>query len=107
MDRCWSCDHLVLYQFSIIFASRDKLFMRPVVEQDSMAEHQDLVAVAHGGKAMCDDHRGLALARFLDGLLHDVLTHRVQCGGRLIEDDDARLLRKGSRDANALALAAR
>ena len=53
-----------------------------------------------------DHQRGAALAQFGDRFLHVVLGFRVERRGRLVEQDDRRILDQRARDRDALALSA-
>ena len=55
---------------------------------------------------MRDHDRGAPLAQFGDRLLHVALGFGVERRGRLVEQDDRRVLDQRARDRDALALAA-
>ena len=55
---------------------------------------------------MGDDERGAALHQPVERRLHQRLALRVERGGRLVEQQDRRVLQDGAGDGEALALAA-
>ncbi len=59
-----------------------------------------------GGEPVRDDQRRASLAQLGDRLLHVTLGFRIQRRGRLVEQDDRRILDQRARDRDALALAA-
>ena len=69
--------------------------------------HIDAVGMEHRGKTMGDDEARTPDHQIVERRLHDLLALRIECGGCLIEDEDARILQDGTRDGNALTLTAR
>ena len=65
------------------------------------------VGVTNGREAVSDDEGGTALAQPVDRFLHLGFGFHVECAGRLVEDQDGRILENGAGDGDALALAAR
>ena len=55
---------------------------------------------------MGDDHGGASLHQPLQGVLNLALVFRVERGGRLVEQEDRRVLQEGAGDGDPLALAA-
>lgn len=72
-----------------------------------MGHDDDPVGRAHGAEPMGDDQHGAPGAGAVQGLLHDSLGLRVQCTGRLVQDQHGGLLDERSGDGQALLLAAR
>ena len=70
-------------------------------------EHEDLVGVDHGRKAVRDDQRRAVPRDFGEARLDLALGLRVERRGRLVEDQDLRGLQNDPRDRDALLLAAR
>ena len=79
--------------------------MRPPLHDMSAVQDDDLVAVTDRGKPVSDNNAGDA--SHADGADYFVLCFGVQCGGRLVQDADRRILGQGPRDLNALPLPAR
>ena len=52
-----------------------------------------------------DDGRAVGL-QHVEGAAHRLLVHRVEMRGRLVQDQDRRVLEEGAGDGDALALAA-
>ena len=73
----------------------------------AVLQHHDLVGVAHGRQAVGDDEGGAARHQRLERLLDARLRRRVERAGRLVEDQDRRVLEQRAGDGQALALAAR
>lgn len=69
--------------------------------------HIDAVGMEHRGKTMGDDEARAPDHQIVERRLHDLFALRIKCGGRLVEDEDARILQDGACDGNALALTAR
>ena len=72
----------------------------------AVLDHEDAVGMRDRGQPVRDHQRGAALAQFGDRLLHLTLGFRIERGGRLVEQDDRRVLDQRARDGDALALAA-
>ena len=68
--------------------------MCPAFDHMSVLEDEDLVAVADGGEAVCNDNTGDAA--FADGSHDFILGLGVERGGCLVQDADGRVLRKGA-----------
>ena len=80
--------------------------MRTALDDRALFEHENLIAVLDGRKAVRDEHH-----RVVSAFLHDifekfVLRDRVEGRRRLIEDLDRRFLGKSSRHREFLMLAA-
>ncbi len=60
----------------------------------------------YGRQAMGDNDRGAILHQFLQGQLHLVFALGVQGAGRLIQQQDFRIVENGPGQRDALALAA-
>ena len=80
--------------------------MRAAFGDPALVEDDDLVGVDDGREAMGDDDRGPARGDALQGLLDRRLGPAVEGAGRLVEDQDRRVLEQGSGDRDALLLAA-
>ena len=73
----------------------------------AFAQDHDQVGPADLGEAVGDDERSPAASGGGDGALDLVFGGRVDGAGRVIKDQDTRIGQEGTRDRQALALAAR
>ena len=80
--------------------------MPAVLDDLAALDHQDAVGMHDGVQPVRDDDGGAVLAEMLDRLLHLALGFGIERGGRLVEQDDRRVLEQGARNGDALALAA-
>src|SRR5436189_3311693 len=99
-------DELKVVQFPIDTAPRQQLFVFSRLDDLAAIEDDDLVRAADRRETMCDDERRAAAHQVVERLLHEPLGLRVECGRRLVEDQDRRILEQRARDREALALAA-
>ena len=74
--------------------------IRPVVEDE------DEVGIGDRGEPVGDDEGGAALPQPIERPLDACLGLDVEGAGRLVEDQDRRILQDGAGDGEALALAA-
>ena len=51
-------------------AAREKLIMRAMFDDAAVAEHNDLMCMANGGKAVSDDEVGSPFEQFFKGVLN-------------------------------------
>src|SRR4051812_6091106 len=70
-------------------------------------EHDDLVGVDDGGEAMGDHDGGAAAAHLFQRALDLLLGAGVERAGRLVEQQDVRILENGAGDRHPLFFAAR
>ena len=70
-------------------------------------EHDDLVGIDDGRQAMGDHHGGAAAAHLFQRALDLLLGAGVERAGRLVEQQDVRVLQDGAGDRHPLLLAAR
>ena len=75
-------------------------------DDHAVLHHQDAVGVGDGVQPVRDHERGAVLAQMRHRILHQPLGFRIERGGRLVEQDDRRVLDQRARDRDALALAA-
>ena len=81
--------------------------MGTVLDQAAALERDDAIGVARTVESRCAMIRTVRpLAISLHVLLDDALALIVQCAGRLVEDQNARIGDERARDSDALALAA-
>ena len=62
------------------------------LDQPAMVEYRDLIAEAAGGEAVGDINCRLCSDELIKPLIDFMLRHRVERGGRLVEDDKGRIL---------------
>ena len=73
----------------------------------AFVEHDDLIGVDHRREPVRDRDRGAALRHRVQRVEDLGLGAAVERAGRLVEDQDRRILEQGPRDRDALLLAAR
>ena len=71
---------------------REQFVMAARLDQPAMVEYRDLIAEAAGGEAVGDINCRLCSDELIKPLIDFMLRHRVERGGRLVEDDDRRIL---------------
>ena len=76
--------------------------MRAALGNFSVFYNKDLVDLLDGGQAVGNRDDRLAARKLRNGLLDEVLVFGVDARGRLIEDDNGRVLEDGPRDRRAL-----
>jgi hypothetical protein len=81
--------------------------MRALLGDAAGLEHDDAIGMDHGRQAVRDDDRGAAALDRFQRRLDIGLGAAVERAGRLVEDQDRRVLDQGARDRDALLLAAR
>ena len=99
--------HLGLDQVPVDAVTAQQRLGRAVLHQAAPLEHQDAVEVAHGGQAMRDRQHGAAAHQAAERLADELLGCAVERGGRLVEQQQRRVLEERARDGDALALSAR
>ena len=80
--------------------------MAAALDDAAGVHHQDLVGAHHGREPVRDHERGAADADAVELGLDRLLGRGVERGGRLVEDQDRRILQQRARDRDALLLAA-
>ena len=70
-------------------------------------QHDDAVEIAQRRQAMRDRDHGAPAHQPAERLADRLLGFAVERGGRLVEQQDRRVLQEGARDRDALALSAR
>ena len=84
----------------------NQFIVRALLHHASLRHDADLVGAADGGEAVGDDEGGAAFAQMAESLLHGSFGLRVERRGRLVQQEDGRVLEEGARYGDALALAA-
>src|SRR5215469_14078357 len=78
-------------------ALRQQLEMTAALAQYAVAQDQYAVGPFDGGKSMPDDDRGTLRKQFVEGELDQALGFAVHAGGRLVHDQDARVVGERAR----------
>src|SRR4051812_19943759 len=102
MDTCLHAE-----QRSVTAAGADQLLVRAILHQPPFLDSDDAVGHAHGRQPVGDDQNGAALRDLPHVLLDDALALVVECAGRLVKDQNARIDGESARDGDALALPSR
>src|SRR6185312_5912157 len=93
-------------QRGITAAGLDQRVMGAVFDQAPTLQREDAVGGAYRGEPVRDDQHRAPLGDLLHVLLDDAFALVVECAGRLIEDQDARIGDERAGDGDALALPA-
>jgi len=80
---------------------------RAVFDDIAGFEHHHAIEIAQCRKAVGDRDHGAAAHQAAERLSDRFLGFAVESGGRLVEQQDRRVLQEGARDRDALPLAAR
>src|ERR1700687_489208 len=88
-------------------AAAQQIVVPAALDDLAALDHQDRVGMHDGVQAMGDDDGGAIPAEMLDRFLHLLFGFRIQRRGRLVEQDDWRVLDQRPCDRDALALSAR
>jgi len=83
----------------------DQLFVGPALDDPAAVDDQDGVGVPDRGQPMGDDERRPVFHDTGQGLLNQPLGLRIQGRGRLVQDQDRRILEQGPGQGQPLALA--
>ena len=79
----------------------------PLLDDDARLQHHDPVGIRDGGEAVGDGDDRAALPHLEEAVLDVALGLGVERRGRLVEDEDRRVLEERPRDPDALLLTAR
>src|SRR5690349_2377370 len=85
----------------------NQLFVRSGLDDPPLIEDDDPVGPLDGRETVRDDEHGAPLEERLERLLHEKLRFRIEARGRLVEEEDGRILEDGARDGEPLTFAAR
>src|SRR5574337_2159135 len=85
---------------------RHEFRVRPLLDTASAVQHQDLVGPYDGGKPMRNHEGRPILHQPIQRLLDQSLRFRIQGRGRLVQDEDGRVLQYSPGDGDPLLLAA-
>ena len=81
--------------------------VRPLLAQLALVQHEDAVGVLDRREPVRDHERRAAREELLERVLDQPLGLRVDARGRLVEDEDGRVVRQRAREGEQLALPAR
>lgn len=81
--------------------------MAPFFNDDTVLKHHDPVRVSDGRQTVRDCDHGAPFPHCLELCLNPPLGFRVQRAGRLVQQQDWRILEKGPRDPHALLFTTR
>src|SRR5690606_15703720 len=87
-------------------ATGDKFVMRPLLYNAALIHHHEAIERCNGGKAVRNGNYGLTVHETFQILLNRGFHFRIECGSRLIEDQDRCVLQYGACDGDPLALPA-
>jgi hypothetical protein len=77
------------------------------IDQPALVEYEDLVRAPDGREPVRDHKRGAAFEENRQSVLDDGLCLRVEVGGRLVQDQDDRVLYESPGYCQSLLLASR
>src|SRR5882672_945377 len=98
---------LLVEECGVGTAARDELAMRALFDDLALVQHDDAIRGLHRREAMRDHEHCATFTNQPHVVLDHALGFIIERAGRLVEDQDARIREQGSRDRDALALAAR
>ena len=84
--------------------SRQQFRVGALFDDASSIQHEDAVRAFDGGESMCDDEGGTTAHYFVQRRLYYALRLRIQCRGRLIQNQNRRVLQYRASNREALAL---
>src|SRR5581483_8978835 len=85
-------------------AALEQLVVGAALDDPAVVDDEHLVGVADGREAVGDHEAGAAAQQLLERALDLPLGPSVDAGGRLVEDQDARVGERGARDREELPL---
>jgi hypothetical protein len=91
----------------IITAERQQFGMTPLFDDPPILQHQDAIRALDGRKPMRDDQRGAPRHQRLERGLDMTLSLGVERRGRLIQNQNRRVLEHGARNGQTLTLTTR
>src|SRR5580704_8170030 len=98
---------LALPHVGVEAVARQKFSVAAALDDAAAVEHDDLVGMDDGREPVRDHNRGAAAAHLLQRALDLLLGAGVERAGRLVEQQDVRVLEDGAGDRHPLLLAAR
>ena len=94
-------------QSGIVAANRQQFLVSAAFENVSVAQHQNPVRPARGGKAMRDNESCASVCEAMQRVENQSLRFRIQSAGWFIQDQDGRVSQEGARNGESLAFASR
>src|SRR5262249_14979831 len=98
---------LLLDQLAVEAPPAPQQVRRAVLQHAARLHHHDAVEAAHGGEPMRDRDQGAPVHQLAQRIADRLLAIGVERRGRLVEQQDRRVLEEGAGDGDALALPAR
>ena len=98
-------DQLCFYQETVSAIACDEFVVGAAFDDFPLAEDEDGVGVADGGKAVGDDETGAAFHETFECFIDKPLAFGAKGGGGFVEQEDAGIGQNGAGDGDALALA--
>src|SRR5579875_3192620 len=95
------------YQTVVIASMRHELRMCPTFDDPAPVKHQNLMGIANRREPVRDDKRRPPFQQYVKPFLNQVFGIGINTRRRLIEYQDARISKNGSRKRNELALSLR
>src|SRR5436190_2380602 len=99
--------HLGFNQPAVDAITAQKRFRRAVLQETTFLEDQDSIEVAHRRKAMRNGDDGAAAHEAAQRLADQLFAVAIQRRGRLVEQEEGRVLEEGAGDGDALSLTSR
>lgn len=84
-----------------------QFLMRAFLNNPAIVNDDDFVSVLNGRQAMGDNKDGTVLHQVVNGFLNHGFRLVVQCGSRLVQNDNRRIFDKSAGNGQTLALARR
>src|SRR5207302_2644332 len=97
---------LPLPQAPIGAVGREQLGVAPRLDDAPVVEHDEAIHAGDGGEAVGDGYDGASAHQLAELFLDRRLDLGIECRGRLVEDQDRRILEDHPGDGDALALPA-
>src|SRR5262249_7794931 len=112
IPRCLEPKILLVTQLQVINAAVEswlgyQFIVRATLHNAPVCEHKNRVGLFQGTQALRNHERRTAGHEFSQGLLNEEFRFHVDVRGGIVEDQEARVPRKGSRYRQTLPLAAR
>ena len=96
---------LELIQAIVNAALRQQFLVRALFAEASLVEHQDAVGVLNSAQAMGDDQRGASQEQAVERVADEHFGLGVHARSGFVENEEARIVRQGAREADELSLA--
>src|SRR4051812_5409656 len=100
----WGEPELLPHQPRVEGPGADQLLVRAALDDPALLKDEDAVGVADGAQPVRDDEARPPHHQPAQGLLHEPFALTVERAGRLVEDEDLRVLQDCAGDAHALPL---